>query len=67
MSSQEADLILQLWNTKNCCITFIFTDVQINFVVSDMKELQTKQGQMHHVYIDISLDQTIQILLALPR
>lgn len=65
MSSQEADLILQLLNTRNCCITFIFTAVQINFVVSDMKELQTKRGQMHHVYIDISLDQTIRVLLAL--
>jgi len=56
---------LLLRNTRNCCITFIFTTVQTNFAVSVMKELQTEPGQMHHVYIDISLDQTSWILLAL--
>lgn len=30
-----------------------------------MKELQTEHEQLHHFYIDISLDQTSWILLAL--
>lgn len=44
---------------------FTFTTVQTIFAVSGTKELQTEQGQMHYVYIDISLVRTSWILLSL--
>lgn len=55
MSSQEADLILQLWNTRKVA-SLLYLQLFKFILLFLIWKNYTEQGQMHHVYIDISLE-----------